>query len=286
MAVFNGRRFEGGGSYDPVLNNNTWEQIAQAYRGGAAQDLWPVGSAKTLIINGLVGTQQFTNYECEAVVIGYDHNADMEGPGITFQIGKLNGTDICLVDSHYDSGSTNGAKWFNINHSGNNNAGGWKNCDMRYDILGSTDIKNGNATAACAISPVENTLMAALPSDLRVAMTPMTIWTDNVGGGSNTASDVTSTVDYLPLLAEFEIYGSTSYSNSGERNYQRQYQYYKNSNSKVKYRYDNIGSAATWWERSPYYGSRLSYCCVFDSNIRSYRTVSFSHGIAPIFRIS
>ena len=78
--------------------------------------------------------------------------------------------------------------------------------------------------------------MAALPSDLRAVMKPMTIYTDNTGGGSNTASYVTASVDYLPLLAEFEIFGTRSYANSAEQNYQQQYQYYKNGNSKVKYR--------------------------------------------------
>lgn len=68
--------------------------------------------------------------------------------------------------------------------------------------------------------------MAALPSDLRAVMQPMTIYTDNTGGGSDNASYVTKTTDYLPLLAEYEIFGTRTYANSAEKNYQAQYAYY------------------------------------------------------------
>ena len=78
-----------------------------------------------------------------------------------------------------------------MNHSSNTNAGGWKGCDLRYDVLGSTNTNDGDATATTATNPVANTLMAALPSDLRAVMQPMTIYTDNTGGGSDNASYVT-----------------------------------------------------------------------------------------------
>lgn len=57
-------------------------------------------------------------------------------------------------------------------------------------MLGSTNTNDGDATATTATNPVANTLMAALPSDLRAVMQPMTIYTDNTGGGSGNASYV------------------------------------------------------------------------------------------------
>ena len=135
----------------------------------------------------------------------------------------VGGTDICLVDGNYNSYSTNGTKYFNMNHSSNTNAGGWKGCDLRYDVLGSTNTNDGDATATTATNPVANTLMAALPSDLRAVMQPMTIYTDNTGGGSDNASYVTKTTDYLPLLAEYEIFGTRTYANSAEKNYPAQF---------------------------------------------------------------
>ena len=53
--------------------------------------------------------------------------------------------------------------------------------------------------------------MAALPADLRAVMKPITKYTDNIGGGTNDAGNVTASVDYLPLLAEKEIFGSRTY---------------------------------------------------------------------------
>ena len=55
---------------------------------------------------------------------------------------------------------------------------------------------------------------------------------------------MTSTTDYLPLLAEFEIHGARTYANSAEQNYQQQYAYYQAGNSKVHYKHNATGTAA------------------------------------------
>lgn len=115
---------------------------------------------------------------------------------------------------------------------------------MRYSILGSTNVQNGNATTNCPINPVENSFMAALPADLRAVLKPMIIYSDNTGNGKDTASYVTTTIDYLPLLSEFEIYGTRKYANSAEQNHQAQYQYYKNGNSKIKYKHNDTSMGA------------------------------------------
>ena len=172
-----------------------------------------------------------------------------------------------------------------MNHSSNTNSGGWKGCDLRYDVLGSTNSNNNDAGTTTATSPVSGTLMAALPSDLRAVMKPMTIYTDNTGGGSNTASYVTASVDYLPLLAEFEIFGTRSYANSAEQNYQQQYQYYKNGNSKVKYRHSSTSSTALWWERSPHYSNSYYFCFVNTTGNATTNSARYSRGLAPAFRV-
>ena len=221
-------------------------------------------------------------------IIGFDHNSSREGTGITFGTFKTalsGGTDICLVDSHYNDYSTGGQKWFNMNHSSNTNSGGWKGCDLRYDVLGSTNSNNNDAGTTTATSPISGTLMAALPSDLRAVMKPMNIYTDNTGGGNNTASYVTKSVDYLPLLAEFEIFGTRSYANSAEQNYQQQYQYYKNGNSKVKYRHSSTSSTAWWWERSPRYNYSYYFCYVNTNGYADTTNARNSNGVAPAFRV-
>ena len=276
-----------------ILNENEWSVIKSVADSSQGGNYWSVGDRKAVTVNGTVGTLS-VNGTYYVYILGFNHNSSREGTGITFGTFKTalsGGTDICLVDSHYNSYSTGGQKWFNMNHSSNTNSGGWKGCDLRYDVLGSTNVNNGDATATCATSPVSGTLMAALPSDLRAVMKPMNIYTDNTGGGSNTASYVTKSVDYLPLLAECEIFGSSygysgnGYANDAEKNYQQQYQYYKNGNSKVKYRHNSTSSTAYWWERSPLCSASNSFCCVNTSGNAASYNARYSIGLAPAFRV-
>lgn len=270
-----------------VLNENDWSVIKSVADASQGANYWAVGDRKAVTVNGTVGTQAI-NGTYYVYILGFNHNSSREGTGITFGTFKTalsGGTDICLVDSHYNDYSTGGQKWFNMNHSSNTNSGGWKGCDLRYDVLGSTNSNNNDAGTTTATSPVSGTLMAALPSDLRAVMKPMTIYTDNTGGGSNTASYVTASVDYLPLLAEFEIFGTRSYANSAEQNYQAQYQYYKNGNSKVKYRHSSTSSTALWWERSPYYYYSYYFCGVGTNGNANGSYARYSYGLAPAFRV-
>lgn len=270
-----------------VLNENDWSVIKSVADASQGANYWAVGDRKAVTVNGTVGTQAI-NGTYYVYILGFDHNSSREGTGITFGTFKTalsGGTDICLVDSHYNDYSTGGQKWFNMNHSSNTNSGGWKGCDLRYDVLGSTNSNNNDAGTTTATSPVSGTLMAALPSDLRAVMKPMTIYTDNTGGGSNTASYVTASVDYLPLLAEFEIFGTRSYANSAEQNYQQQYQYYKNGNSKVKYRHSSTSSTAYWWERSPGYNYGSDFCIVATGGYAVGYDARSSYGLAPAFRV-
>ena len=105
-------------------------------------------------------------------------------------------------------------------------------------------------------------VLAALPADLRAVMKPITKYSDNTGGGNNTASYVTSTTDYLPLLSEFEYHGTRTYANSAEQNFQQQYAYYQAGNSKVHYKHNATGTAAYAWCRSVYAASTDVFCRV------------------------
>ena len=273
---------------DSILNNNSWGIISYVSNKNEGNNYWAVGDTKEITLNGTVGTVNFDNYSIWVYIIGFNHNATVEGNGITFGTFKTpasSGVDICLIDSNYNGYSINGTKYFNINHSSNTNSGGWKGCDLRYDVLGSTNTNDGNATTTTATSPVSGTLMAALPSDLRAVMKPMTIYTDNTGGGTNIASNVTSSVDYLPLLAEYEIFGTRKYANSYEKNYQAQYAYYSAGNSKVKYRHSATSSTARWWERSPDYTASTTFCFVNTNGDANNYPALYSQGLAPIFRV-
>ena len=267
-----------------VLNENTWETISGVSADSTGASYWAVGDRKAVAVSGTVGTQSVSG-TYYVYIIGFNHNGATGIDFGTFKTALSGGTDICLIDAGYGNNYTNGTKYFNMNHSSNTNSGGWKGCDLRYDVLGSTNTNDGDATATTATNPVANTLMAALPSDLRAVMKPMTIYTDNTGGGSNTASNVTASVDYLPLLAEYEIFGTRSYANSSEQNHQAQYAYYSAGNSKVKYRHSATSSAAWWWGRSPGCTGSYDFCDVGTNGGADYYGAGYSYGVAPAFRV-
>jgi len=289
---------------DPVLENNLWVIISTEAQKGTAGNYWAVGDTKSVALSGTVGTLALDT-TLYVYINGINHRGEN---GITFQgfkTAQTSGVDVCLIDSKYNTMSSDGSKYFNLNHWGssstpyNTNYGGWKGCDLRYDILGSTNIAPSgygstpttsrvgyDAQPATTTSPVSNTLMSCLPSDLRAVMQPMTIYTDNTGNRSNTAANVNTSVDYLPLLAEFEVFGTRSYANQYEQNSQAQYAYYSAGNSKVKYIHSSTGTTANWWERSPSPDSSSAFCSVNTSGHGYKNYVSgYSIGLAPIFLV-
>jgi hypothetical protein len=101
-----------------------------------------------------------------------------------------------------------------------------------------------DASSSCATNPVPNTLMASLPSDLRAVMKPMAIYSHNSAGSSISNANVTQSIDYLPTLSEYEIHGTIGNAFPEEENYQKQYAYYIDGNSKIKYKHNDTTTAA------------------------------------------
>ena len=284
-----------------TLNSNSWAKIREISDAGTGKNYWSAGDCKAVPLSGTMGTLALDT-TLWVYILGFDHNKDVEGSGIQFGGFKTDsgssGINVCLIDSKYGSSDTSGTLYFNMNHWGRYNYGGWARSDMRYDILGSTDTAPaGYGTSAssgevgyapsstCTTNPVANTLMSCLPAELRSVMKPITKWTDNVGGGTDTETNVSAMVDYLPLLAEFEIFGSRTYANSYEQNHQVQYEYFSAGNSKVKYRHSATGSTASWWERSPYYNDAYYFCFVNTNGNAYYRIAYYSYGVAPAFMV-
>lgn len=267
-----------------TLEESTWAEIAQVSANKSWDAMgWKVGDTKTITLNGTVGTVALNNYQCKVYILGFDHNADKEGQGISFGLLEgADGTQLCLVDGSYNT-SPSSATAFNMNTS-NTNSGGWKNCHMRKTILGSTDVANGDATSAAITNPASGTLMAALPSDLRAVLKPITKYTNNAGE-SSAASAITPTVDYLPLLSEYEVFKTTTRANTNEATYQAQYQYYANGKSKVKYWHNSVSNTAAWWLRSPRAILSLDFCYVSTDGTIYGGSASYSSGVAPAFLV-
>ena len=255
-----------------TLNDNSWATIKSVSDAGQGANYWSVGDTKRITLNGKVGAYTFSNFNVDVFILGFNHNSSKEGSNrIHFQIGKVSGKAVALCDSQYNgSGSS---AMFHMNSS-DSNSGGWNGSYMRKTLLGNSNTPD---------STLENSLMAALPSDLLAVMKTVTKYTDNTGGGSNSSGNVTATADYLFLLAEFEVFGTRYLANQYEQNSQKQYDYYKAGNSRVAYNHSAVSTAVWWWLRSANYNNSNNFCDVNTDGSYNNNNANYSAGLRPGF---
>ena len=260
-----------------TLNNNEWSVIKSVSDAGQGANYWSIGDRKAVTLNGTVGKLSLSNVTTYAFIIGFNHNASVEGANrIHFQLAKTalsGGTDVCFCDNQYgpDSGwSSPGAGYFVMNAS-NTNSGGWKSSQMRTNICGTS------------LSSYSGTIIAVIPAALRAVLKSVTKYTDNTGGGSTAASAVTATTDYFFLLSEYEVFGSISKANSNEASKQAQYAYYSAGNSKIKYKHNDTSTAASWWLRSQRVSVSYHFVRVSNGGTVSISDAYASLGFAPGF---
>ena len=177
----------------------------------------------------------------------------------------INGTDyqIDIIGKNHDTYTAGGtapltfqmhdcygAKTMN---NSDTNSGGWTSCRMR-----STHLPD---------------ILALMPSEVQTAIREVNKLTS---AGSQSAT-INTTADKLFLLAEVEIFGSTSNSVSGEGT---QYAYYKAGNSKIK---NASGSDPRWWTRSPRKNSIYGFCYVGPTGNSETKDADYSFGVAFAF---
>ena len=256
-----------------VLNDNDWATIKTVSDKGEGANYWSIGDRKEVTLNGTVGHLTLSNYTTYAFIIGFNHNASVEGANrIHFQLAKTalsGGTDVCLCDSSYNS-SVSTIGYFTMN-SDRTNSGGWASSQMRTNICGTS------------LSSSAGTMIAVIPAALRATLKSVTKYTDNTGGGITAASNITATTDYIFPLSEFEVFGSISKANSNEASKQAQYAYYSAGNSKIKYKHEGTSTAATWGLRSPSASASNIFVRVNAGGTVSADYADVSLGFAPGF---
>lgn len=250
-----------------VLNDNSWADIATAADLGIGQNYWSVGDTKEVTLNGSVGygdtARTFSNQKYWVYIIGFDHNSAKEGKGIAFQgfkTAQTGGIDIAVTGTNYQKRGS--GMVMNLTYK---NAGGW----------------NGSWAHTTCMAQWKN----CFPSDLQAVIRTTTLYTDNTGNSSTSASAVTANSNEVYYLAEYEVFGSNTYANTNEPAQQAQYDYYKAGNSKVKYRSDNTSTAANWWLRSPDRSGSSYFCIVALSGSATGTTSDTSYGSAPCFKV-
>lgn len=247
-----------------ILAENDPATIKAAAQSGQAKNLWSVGDKAPIAINGTVGALAI-NGTYYAIVLGFDHNANVEGNNsIHFQIGKdASNKDVAFVDSNYNTAGSSAGFRMNVS---NTNSGGWSNSYMRGTICPA--------------------FLSALPEDWKNIIVTCAKYSDNTGGTGDTESKVTQTQDKIWLLAEFEVYGKRMFTNSAEQNYQEQYDYYKNGNSKVRYKHNDTSTECLWWLRSVKSNSSSSSSSFFCNVNTDGNRADKSLGFAPGFKVA
>ena len=256
-----------------ILNDNEWSDIKSISDIGQGANYWSIGDRKAVTLDGTFGYLTLSNYTTYAFIIGFNHNASLEGENrIHFQLAKTalsDGTDVCFCDSRY--GASSSAGYF-IMTNNKTNSGGWASSQMRKYICGTSLSED-----------YPRTFIAVIPAELRAVLKSVTKYTDNTGGGSSAASNVTATTDYFFLLSEFEVFGSISHSNENEKNKQAQYAYYSAGNSTIKYKHNGTSTAANWWLRSPMVGNDWCFMIASSRGVASTLIMRNSQGFAPGF---
>lgn len=251
--------------YSFTIDDNSWAVINEAAIEGVASDFWAVGDRKAVPIDGTFGnlTISGTYYP---YILGFNHNSAREGENtIHWQFAfdaETEGNHIAFTDSDYGNTGTTAGMRMNLS---NTNVGGWASSYMRSDVCTAFE--------------------EALPEELVDVIVPITKYTDNAGNSSNSNSNVTATTDEIFLASEYEIQGSRSYANTYEQNYQEQYRYYKNGNSKVTCRHDLPTTACIVWTRSAYYSNSSSFCIVYSDGSANIYNAYRSYGFAPCFAV-
>lgn len=299
-----------------VLNDNSWDIISMVAQQGAGDTYWDLGDAKEIVLNGKIGNYlTLNNYTTYVFILDFNHptNKTQENNNIIFGGFKsANGSVICLCDSLYDRYVSSGEIAFTMNHycasssdgSIGYNQGGWKACDFRYDILGAVETPPSNyliykpfsasgvdATRTAIVNPIENTLMAALPSDFRNVLQLHTHYTNNKGK-SNDDSAFTQVVDagiFLPTMTEvYGEYNSIGWMNSYEKNHTQQMSYYAIGNVKIKKRYDDINTIVTYYTATPMYNNN-EYWIVNTKDVNdispTLRSSFNGAGLSPAFKV-
>ena len=251
-------------------SSGTDEQIAtmiDAYYAGTfsladVKTVWHVGDVRNVSLAAMSATGVGESHRAQTVqvqIIDFDH--DTLTTSINGKTKALVTVDLknCLRDASVsdEQGSSNAEHGY-MNDTGTN-VGGWTSSRRR---------------AWC-----NNTFYNALPTYLKNKVKPV----NKLTSAGNQSSTINTDSDSCFLLSEVEIFGTTTYSKSGEGT---QYSHYTTVSNRYKLpKWSSGASSDNWWERSPHGSNATNFCFVHDNGTANYTIASGAYGLAPAFAL-
>lgn len=229
----------------------------------STEEGWEVGSKRSIALSAMSATGVSESHHADSydfVIIGHKHD-DLTTPingitkaAITVQLDRILYTDT--TSETYSSSDRNAAHEFGYMNNTNTNVGGWTSCARR--------------------TWCNNVFFGALPATTQSMIKNV----DKKTSAGNTSSTINTDSDKAFLLSEIEIFGTTSYSASGEGS---QYQYFTTASNIYKKPSEDTYVSAYWWGRSPNVSNASSFCNVRRNGNANGNSASGAFGLAPAF---
>ena len=141
--------------------------------------------------------------------------------------------------------------------------------------MNTTATTTGGYNASNMKSWITSDVLPQLQSEIRNAIVPVT----KISGTYENSAVVVngqSTTESLWIPSEYEMFGTTTYENTGAR-------YSKFDSSAKRIKYNSSGSAYYWWLRSAY--STSSFRCVNDNGSALNINANYADGVVLGFCI-
>ena len=247
------------GSYEYTLDDGTWIS-GFVYSDRGVLNSYPV-STQTVSFEGFAKDTWEMIQRCSES--GEASQYYSVGDEKTVSIGGTDYTLVILDFGHDDLSDGSGKAGITI---------GLKNCLATTRQMNSSDTNSGGWTSCAMRSYLKSTVLGQLPSDLQAVIKEVN---KKTSAGSR-SSTINTTSDNLFLLSEIEIFGTSTYSYAGEGT---QYPYFTTTSRRVKTLGDS-GTAAYWWERSPFSSDSGSFCHVSSDGSANYANASNARGVS------
>ena len=225
------------------------------------KSVWNVGDCRSVDLSAMQATYVGESHRAQTVELQI---LDFEHDNLTTPIGDktkaLMTVDLkdCLRDATVSDaeGSSNTENGY-INSS-NTNVGGWGSCARR--------------------TWCNNVFFNALPSCFKSLVKSV----DKLTSAGDQSDIINTDSDKCFLLSEVEIFGSATYSETGEGS---QYALFANAavNRYKLPKWNSSSVSSRWWERSPRGGSSYLFCRVSHAGDTSYANAFSNYGLAPAF---